>query len=162
MIRLALTLAIISITISASLCLAEHNPDHQHGTAQAQSRQADVLKHAACKQCGMNREMFSSSRMLITYGDGSTVGTCSIACLVTELKANKGKKIKSVQVADYNSRNLIDADKAIWVIGGDLPGVMAPVATWAFEKKSAAVVFIKAHDGKPATYKEVLAQAEKQ
>lgn len=158
MIRRILTTTMICMTLFAANCLAEEHSGHQHGAARASSRHADVHQHADCKQCGMDREKFSSSRMLITYADGTSAGTCSIACMVTELKGNKGKAVKSIQVGDYNTRALIDAEKAVWVIGGDLPGVMAPVATWAFAKKSAAEAFIKKHGGKIASYKDAFNQ----
>lgn len=162
MIRPVLLTALLSIALVTADCLAAHNPGHQHGAAQTASKHADVRQHADCKHCGMNREAFSSSRMLVTYNDGTSVGTCSIACLATELKAGKDKKVKSVQVGDYDRRTLIDAKKATWVIGGDQPGVMAPVATWAFGDKAAAQTFVKRHGGRLASYKEALAQVEKQ
>ena len=82
----------------------------------------------ACKQCGMNRTMFAQSRMIVSYTDGSSAGTCSLNCVVTDLKAAKGKKVKAFKVADYNSKKLIDAKSATWVIGGSKPGVMTRVA----------------------------------
>ncbi len=76
---------------------------------------------ADCKQCGMNRTQFAHSRMVVTYKDGST-GTCSINCVVVDMKANKGREVKSFQVGDYDTKKLIDAKTAIWVIGGKRKG----------------------------------------
>lgn len=39
---------------------------------------ADVASHAACQHCGMDREKFAHSRMLIEYDDGTTAATCSL------------------------------------------------------------------------------------
>lgn len=114
---------------------------------------------ADCKQCGMNRTKFAHSRMLITYSDGSS-GTCSINCVAVDLKANKGKTVKSLQVGDYNSKELIDAKSAIWVIGGSKKGVMSKVPKWAFADKSAAEKFIKESGGKLATFDEAMKAAE--
>jgi len=114
----------------------------------------------ACKQCGMDRTKFAHSRMVVTYTDGSSAGTCSINCVVTELKGSK-KKVKSFQVGEYNTKKLIDAKTATWVIGGNKKGVMTKVAKWAFTKKKDAEAFIKANGGKLATFDETLNAAEK-
>ena len=126
----------------------------------AGSSHVDVVKHNACKYCGMDREKFAHSRMLVTYSDGSTVGVCSIHCLVTELKVNKDKMVKTIEVADLNSKKLINVEKATWVIGGAKKGVMTKIPKWAFAQKEDAAAFISKNGGKLASYKEVLAIAE--
>jgi len=114
---------------------------------------------ADCKQCGMNRTKFSHSRMIVTYSDGSS-GTCSINCVAVDMKANKGKTVKSFQVGDYDTKKLIDAKTATWVIGGNKKGVMTAVAKWAFAEKSSAEKFIKGNGGKLASFDDVLKAAE--
>ena len=114
---------------------------------------------AECKQCGMDRPTFARSRMMVVYADGSKHGTCSLQCTAANLKAADGKRIKSILVADYDTRQLIDAKSAKWVIGGKLPGVMSPVAKWAFAKEQAAKQFIKENGGKLATFDEALKMA---
>ncbi|MDA8414974.1 MAG: nitrous oxide reductase accessory protein NosL [Desulfobacteraceae bacterium] len=116
----------------------------------------------ACKICGMNRTKFAHSRMVVTYTDGSSTGTCSLNCVVTDMMAAKGKTVKSYQVADYNTRKLINAKTASWVIGGSKMGVMTSVAKWAFADKKAAEAFIKQNGGKLATFDEALKAAEKE
>jgi copper chaperone NosL len=116
---------------------------------------------ADCKYCGMNRTQFAQSRMVVTYSDG-TAGTCSINCVVIDMKANKGKEVKSFQVGDYETKKLIDAKTATWVIGGTKKGVMTPVAKWAFADKSGAGKFIKTNGGKLATFDAVLKATEKE
>jgi len=162
-----LLLVAVSCVVYIGTALAEHKPGHmdghQHGAAvgASESMHADVKKHSACAHCGMDREKFSHSRMLVTYADGASVGVCSIHCTAIELKASKGKPVKSLEVADLDSKKLIDAEKAFWVIGGDRKGVMTKTPKWAFAKKSSAEAFIKKSGGKLATYKEALALAEK-
>ena len=43
--------------------------------------QEDVKMAPSCKYCGMDRTKFAHTRMLVTYDDGTKVGTCSIHCL---------------------------------------------------------------------------------
>lgn len=114
----------------------------------------------ACKHCGMNRTKFAHSRMVVTYTDGSSTGTCSINCAVTDMKASK-KEIKSLQVADFNSKKLIDAKTATWVIGGSIKGVMTKTPKWAFAEKSDAEAFITSNGGTLVTFDELLKAAEK-
>jgi copper chaperone NosL len=114
----------------------------------------------SCKHCGMDRTKFAHSRMVVTYTDGSSVGTCSINCVVTELKESK-KEVTSFQVADYNTKKLTNAKTAIWVIGGSKKGVMTKTAKWAFTEKTDADAFIKANGGKLASFDETLKAAEK-
>jgi len=115
-----------------------------------------------CKHCGMNRTKFSHSRMVVTYADGSSAGTCSLNCVVTDMKGAKDKTVKTFQVADYNTRKLTDAKSAAWVIGGSKRGVMTAVAKWAFADKKDADAFIKTNGGKPATFDEAVNAAEKE
>ncbi len=112
----------------------------------------------SCAVCGMSRPNFAKSRMLITYEDGSSFGTCSIACVSGEL-AKKEKKVKSIQVGDYLTDKLIDARNAVWVINAKKRGIMSPVAKWAFSSKGDADAYIKKSGGKLATWDESLAAA---
>jgi len=123
---------------------------------------AAVEPPADCKYCGMDRAKFSHSRMLITYADGSSTGTCSINCAGVDRFANREKKVSSYQVGEYTSRKLIDAKSAAWVIGGKKRGVMTPVAKWAFSDKKSAQAFIKENGGKLATFDEAFRATEKE
>jgi hypothetical protein len=107
----------------------------------------DIKEIPACLHCGMNRETFAHSRMLIKYTDGSNVGLCSLHCAALELALNTGRKPKVIQVADYNTGVLLDANKVIWVVGGNKTGVMTRRAKWAFGTKAAAEAFIKENGG---------------
>lgn len=114
----------------------------------------------SCKQCGMDRTIFAHSRMVVTYTDGSSTGTCSINCVATDMKET-GKEIASFQVADYNTKKLIDAKTATWVIGGTKKGVMTKMAKWAFADKKDAESFIKTNGGKLGSFDETLKAAER-
>lgn len=116
----------------------------------------DVQKYPDCKYCGMDRQKFASSRMLIEYEDGSGFGSCSIHCLAVDLAQSIDKTPKVIQVADYNTKNLLDAEKAHWVIGGKKPGVMTKRAKWAFASDKDAQAYIKENEGKPASFDEAM------
>jgi copper chaperone NosL len=118
--------------------------------------QEDVDTYASCKYCGMKRAMFSHSRMLLTYDDGTELGTCSIHCLAVDLALNIDRTPKAIRVGDYNTKSLTDAETAAWVIGGSKPGVMTKRAKWAFEKQADAAAFIKANGGTAATFDEAM------
>jgi copper chaperone NosL len=116
----------------------------------------DIQQSPSCKYCGMDREKFSHSRMLIEYEDGTSMGTCSIHCAAVELGLSIDKTPKSILVGDYGTKKLIDAEKAVWVIGGNKPGVMTKRAKWAFENKADAEAFIKENTGILASFDEVI------
>jgi copper chaperone NosL len=118
--------------------------------------QEDIQKITSCKYCGMDRAKFAHSRMLMTYDDGSQLGSCSIHCLAVDLALNIDKTPKTIEVGDYNTKNLIDAEKAFWVIGGNKPGVMTKRAKWAFGNKSDAEAFVKAEGGNLSTFDDAM------
>lgn len=111
-----------------------------------------VEKPAGCQVCGMDRTMFSSSRTVITYSDKSVVGTCSINCAWNDVASKKSLKVVSLQVADHDTRKLIAAKKAFWVIGGKEPAVMSSTAKWAFADRKRAEAFVAAKGGQLAGF----------
>jgi copper chaperone NosL len=118
--------------------------------------QDDIHKHGSCSYCGMNREHFAHSRMLIIYDDSTEFGACSLHCAAVDLAVNLDKTPKSIQVGDYNTKKLIDAEQASWVIGGNKPGVMTKRGKWAFENKADAEAFVKANGGTITTFDEAI------
>jgi copper chaperone NosL len=122
-------------------------------TAQAQE---DVKASPSCRYCGMDREKFASSRMVIEYDDGTQVGTCSIHCAAVDLANTLDKAPLALKVADLGSKQLVDAEKATWVLGGGKPGVMTKRAKWAFADRAAAEAFAKENGGAVATFDEAM------
>ncbi len=112
----------------------------------------DTKQYPSCKYCGMDREKFGHSRTLINYDDGKVEAFCSIHCTAVDLAVNIDRAPKSVYVGDYLTRDLIDAEKAYWVIGGSKPGVMSARAKWAFKTEADAAAFIKQFGGTSATF----------
>jgi len=121
--------------------------------------QDKVQTAPTCTYCGMNLVKYAHSRMVVTYDDGSSMGTCSIRCMATELALQIDKTPVSIQVGDYGSGKLIDAEKAFWVIGGNKPGVMSKQAKWAFAEKADAEKFIAENGGTLATFDDAMKAA---
>lgn len=116
----------------------------------------DIQKHPMCTYCGMDREQFAHSRFLISYDDGTAFGACSVHCAAVDMALNIDKTPKSIQVGDYGTKKLIDAETAAWVVGGNKPGVMTKRAKWAFEKKEDAEKFVKENGGEIATFDQAM------
>ncbi len=121
--------------------------------------QEDISKYSNCPYCGMDREKFAHSRVIIEYDDGKTVGLCSVHCAAVDLAINIDKTPQAIKVGDYNTKKLIDAETAFWVIGGNKMGVMTKRAKWAFEKKDDADKFVKINGGAHATFDEAMKAA---
>ena len=124
------------------------------GTARAQD---DIALHRSCARCGMDRKAYGYSRMLVRYADSSQVGVCSLHCAVNELEKGRGRKVASLLVADRDTRVLVDAETASWVIGGSRRGVMTQRPKWAFATKDASRAFVAANGGRTASWDEALA-----
>ena len=111
------------------------------------SADEDQVTHPSCFYCGMDRTRFAHSRALVTYDDGTATGTCSLHCAAIDLSLKIDKTPVSIRVADYTTRQLIDAETAHWVTGGDQMGVMTQRAKWAFASEADALGFVSAHGG---------------
>lgn len=109
--------------------------------------EGDMQQCPYCRHCGMDRQQFAQSRMLIQYDDGTSLGVCSIHCAAVDLAVNIDKSPQAVQVGDHATKKLIDAENAVWVLGGSKPGVMTKRAKWAFENKADAEKFISENGG---------------
>ncbi len=120
---------------------------------------SDIVNHPSCPLCGMDRDRFSFSRMLIIYDDNSEIGTCSIRCAAVDMINNLDKAPIQMMVGDYYTRELIDAETASWVIGGERPGVMTRRGKWAFADQSGADTFMAENGGTQATFEEALQAA---
>jgi len=121
--------------------------------------QEDIKKHPSCKYCGMDREKFAHSRVFVEFENGTTEGTCSIHCAAIDFALNIDKIPKMVQVGDFETKMLVDAEKGFWVIGGNKPGVMTKRAKWAFAKKENVDKFVSENGGNLASFEEAMKAA---
>lgn len=122
------------------------------GGAKAGAAEKDIEKIPSCQYCGMDRAKFAATRMIVEYANGTTIGTCSIHCAAVDLAQSFGKEIAALKVADYRSGRLIDAEKALWVVGAGVPGVMAAKSRVAFADKADAEAFRKEKGGDAADF----------
>ena len=122
----------------------------------------DIDQHRDCRHCGMDRKAYGYSRMLVEYKDGKNSGNFSLDCAVTELNGYKGVEVITFKVADRDTRQLIVAEKAFWVIGGSKRGVMTRVPKWAFSDIAGANKFVAAYGGIIVNWESVLAAAKKE
>lgn len=122
----------------------------------AAAAEKDIEQIPACQYCGMDRQQFSKTRMYIEYEGGSKIGTCSIHDAAVDLAQSIGKTVETIWVSDYGTEKLIDAEKASWVIGTDLPGVMSGKSRLAFESSDAAAAFQKEHGGTLVSWDEAI------
>ena len=150
---------ILSVLFTACLLLISGNVWAQENVVRAVWAQVDVKRAPSCPYCAMDRTKYAHSRMLVTYDDGSKVGTCSIHCMAIDLINNINKIPMVIEVGDYINKLLIDAEKAYWVIGGNKPGVMTTQGKWAFAHRVYAEKFIREHGGTMATFDEAMQAA---
>lgn len=139
-------------------CFAGHALAH----GAAKSKFDDVRTHRGCAYCGMDRGQYTHSRVMVTYEDGGVTGLCSIRCLAIELKVNRKKPIRRIEVADFNTKKMINAESAYWVVGGKHKGVMTSTPKWAFADNISAEQFVNRHGGTLSNFQKVIAMAEKE
>lgn len=113
---------------------------------------SDIERHKTCKLCGMDRKTYKHSRVLIEYDNGTAQGFCSLHCAAANLAVLLDKTPKSIKVADLESKQLINAESATWVVGGRLRGVMTMQGKWAFATKERAEEFLKENGGKITSF----------
>ena len=123
----------------------------------------DIAKHPKCNYCGMDRKRFHHSRMLLAYLDGTAEGVCSIRCAATSLTLNVGRGTKGIWVGDNASTDeikpLTDAEKANYLIGSSLRGVMTRRSKVAYSTMEAAEASKAANGGEIGDFDKALLAA---
>jgi copper chaperone NosL len=116
----------------------------------------DIKEFPSCKYCGMDRAKFNFSRTYIDYADGKPEGFCSLHCMAVDLAVHIDRIPKALMVGDFHTKELIDAEKASWVVGGSKPGVMSKRAKWAFATKEGADRFVKESGGVQVAFEQAM------
>jgi copper chaperone NosL len=141
-----LSLAVAALLLPASVALADHHL-------------GDVKAGPSCKYCGMDRAKYAPSRMVVEFDDGTKLHACSLHCTAVDLATQIDRTPVAIQVADFGTQALVDAEKAIWVLGGSKPGVMTKRGKWAFSEKGAADAFVKENGGAIVSFDDAMKAA---
>ncbi|MFA6162028.1 MAG: nitrous oxide reductase accessory protein NosL [Methylobacter sp.] len=81
----------------------------------------------SCRVCGMYIDQYQKSAAELVYKDGKKEYTCGVACMLREVEDAGGiSAFKSVQVHDWVSGKLVDAETATYVMGSNIIPDMVP------------------------------------
>lgn len=120
----------------------------------------DIAKYAKCPYCGMDRNKFHHSRMLIQYSDDLADGVCSIHCAAISLSLNVDRDPKMMWVGDNAApgevKPLVEVDKAWFLIGSKIPGVMTASSKVAYASEEAAKAAQATHGGEIVRFDQAL------
>jgi nitrous oxide reductase accessory protein NosL len=108
-----------------------------------------------CPLCGMNLKMYHQTNNQLTFFDGTKTQTCSIFC-AAQIYEKRAVEIDRWEVMDYSNQIFIDAKKAHWLMGSDVPGVMTALSKIAFASLEDAQKYLKGHGGAIGTFDDAL------
>lgn len=131
--------------------------------ADARAQENDIEKFPKCPYCGMDRKMYHHSRMLIQYSDDLPDGTCSLHCASISLALNIDREPKGIWVGD-NAANteikpLLEVDRATFLIGSQIKGVMTKRSKVAFGSEDAGKAAMATHGGELGNFDKALLAA---
>lgn len=110
--------------------------------ADPKANESDIEKYPKCPYCGMDRKQYHHSRMLLQYSDDLADGTCSLHCSAISLSLNVDREPKMMWVGDNAAagdvKPLIEVDKASFLVGSKIPGVMTANSKVAYGTEEAA------------------------
>ncbi len=119
--------------------------------ADPQPQVDDIAKYPKCPYCGMDRKQYHHSRMVVHYGDDLADGTCSLHCAAISLALNIDRDPKALWVGDNavegDTKPLVEVEKASFVVGSKLPGVMTARSKVAYGNADAAKASQAANGG---------------
>jgi nitrous oxide reductase accessory protein NosL len=122
------------------------------GTAEA----AEATGRAGCKVCGMYIDQYQHTAAELIDKDGQHLEACGMACLLRVVQDEGGPdSFTSIKVRDWESRELIAAADATYVIGSNITPDMMP-SIIAFRSRDAAQKFIGEHGGEPLDFHQAL------
>lgn len=123
----------------------------------------DIEKYANCPYCGMSRRQFHHSRMLVHYSDDIADGVCSLHCAAISLSLNVDRAPKAIWVGDNADsaavKPLVDVDKATFLVGSSISGVMTHRSKVAYGNASAAKTSQAANGGELMDFDRALLAA---
>jgi nitrous oxide reductase accessory protein NosL len=131
--------------------------------ADPQANINDIEKYAKCPYCGMDRKQYHHSRMLVQYSDDLADGTCSLHCAAISLSLNVDREPRAIWVGDNAApgdvKPLVEVDKATFLVGSKIPGVMTANSKVAYGSADAAKTAQAANGGELANFDGALLAA---
>ncbi len=122
---------------------------------------AEISEREDCSLCGMWIDLYMKTRHVVTLEDGTVESFCSLACTAKYMKEHKGE-VKRVQAADFETTDLIEAEKAFYLEGSDIPGVMSYTSRLAFSTREQAERYQKEHGGRIISFQNALESIERE
>ena len=104
-----------------------------------------------CPICGMTLRKFYKTNHIIKLKNKEYIQYDSLRCLVIGMK---NKKIDKIYLIDAKTNDIIDTNKAYYVINSKIKGTMSKVSKFGFKNKKDALNFIKKNAGYLANFKE--------
>lgn len=148
-----------------SACAGDRTPAQfiPKTAADPQPQVDDIAKYPKCPYCGMDRKQFHHSRMVVHYGDDLADGTCSLHCSAISLSLNIDRDPKALWVgdnaADGDVKPLVEVEKASFLVGSKLPGVMTARSKVAYANADAAKAAQAANGGEIVDFDQALLAA---
>ena len=131
--------------------------------ADPQPQVDDIAKYPKCPYCGMDRKQYHHSRMVVHYADDLADGTCSLHCSAISLALNIDRDPKALWVGDNavegDTKPLVEVEKASFVVGSKLPGVMTARSKVAYGNADAAKASQAANGGEIVDFDQALLAA---
>ena len=123
----------------------------------------DLRKFPSCPYCGMDRRQFHHARVLVHYSDDLPDATCSLHCAAVSLSINVDRGPKAIYVADNAAaadvKPLIGVEKAAFLVGSSLRGVMTKRSKVAYGTEAAAKASQAANGGELMDFDKALLAA---
>jgi nitrous oxide reductase accessory protein NosL len=110
-----------------------------------------------CAVCGMWIDQYERTKHVAIMHDGDRAYFCSFACASKYIKVN-GPKIHKIKVADFITKQLIDAYNAFYLVDSDIPGVMSHRSMIAFSTSKSAQEFREIHGGRIIAFEGALSE----
>ena len=143
-VRNTLTLAIVTILVMGTAALA----------SDAGNVKSSASKAPAIPVCGY-RQRFQIPAYIV-YDDNTSLGTKSIHCLGLYLAIELQKNIEMIAVGDFFTKEIIDAEEAVWVIGDAKPGQLTKRWLVPFGRELDAQSFAQRYGGRLGNFEEVM------
>lgn len=167
-----LKLAVAGTGVFATTAQAQHPSCPADGTpmqftpkkpADPTPMQDDIGKYPLCPYCGMDRRQFHHARMLVHYSDDLPDATCSLHCAALSLSLNIDRGPIAIYVADNavsaDIKPLVEVEKASFLVGSSLPGVMTRRSKVAYGAEAAAKASQAANGGEVMAFDKALLSA---